>query len=59
MLTPLITTIRGTPKTATMAPLKAVPTRLISDDILEKMDCPRTMSSRGMISSISVLVAGE
>ena len=59
LLKPLITIISGTPKKATITPLKVVPTILISDTVPEKTDWPRTISSWGMMSSNSVLTAGE
>ena len=53
------TTISGTPRNATSIPLKALPTRFTMEFILANTDCPRTMSSWGMMSSIRVLTAGE
>ena len=37
----------------------ALPTRLTNEFTPENTDCPRTMSSWGMMSSINVLTAGE
>ena len=54
----MITMIRGTPRKATSAPLRALPTRLIKEVMPECTDWPRTISSWGMMSSIRVLTAG-